>query len=404
MKILMITGFFAGEAGNPWLMDDLAAELARAGHEVHVIAHDAKTGHPRGEAPSGTPGVRLWHVGATRTGNGLVGRVFGHLQAAWGLRTTARRIVRDASSDTGPYDLAVYTSIALFSWGLPGWARRTGSVRRLALVLWDFFPIHQVEIGRIGTFPPPRMLKAIERRAIEPADVVAVISPANERFFRDYHRGIRAGTVVVPPWSSSGATVEPAAERRERFTVVFGGQLARGRGLGTLLDAAELLDGEPIDILIAGGGPEERSLRARAAEAGLRNVEFTGPLERADYRRLLPTVHAGLAITVPGVTPPTFPSKIVEYCGVGLPVIVAVEPSSDAGAFVQERGAGLAIPAGDAEALAGAMRALLTEHESGALPARSAAARALYDNELSAARAAAAIAGLAGTTRPTDAG
>ncbi len=393
MKVLVVTNYFAGKDLNPWLIDDIAVALSAAGHQVDVIVHDAKNGHTRGESPSGTPKVRVWHVGSTKARAGKIGRVVGHLQAAWGLRTIARRLTRNEK-----YDLGIYTSIALFSWGFPRWAKRRSVVARLVLVLWDFFPIHQAEIGRIGTFPPLSALKRIERWAIAVADVVALMSPANAEYFRNYHPNLKMPTAIVPPWSSSGSREQPRfGGTRDRFTVVFGGQLARGRGVGDVLEAAALVQdsGDPIDFIIAGSGPEEGLLRSRAGQLGLSNTLFTGELAREDYRDLLRTVHVGLAITVPGVTAPSFPSKIVEYCGLGLPVIVATEAASDAGASIENAGAGVAVPVGDPAALAHAIRRLHGERESGTLIARGRAARMLYEAELSSARAAESIAALA---------
>src|SRR5690554_7184718 len=50
----------------------------------------------------------------------------------------------------------------------------------------------------------------------------------------------------------------------DRFTVVYAGLLGFPQGLGTLMDAAALLP--HVRFVIAGGGPEEEELRARAAE------------------------------------------------------------------------------------------------------------------------------------------
>ena len=126
---------------------------------------------------------------------------------------------------------------------------------------------------------------------------------------------------------------------------------------------------------------------------GVARVRFVGRLSRPEYRKLLCSAHVGLAVTVPGVSPPSFPSKIVEYCGLGLPVIVAVEPSSDAGTLVEARGAGLSIPVSDADALAKALRRLQAELSDGLLVERSQRARAFYLGELSAEAAARALLG-----------
>ena len=385
LKVLVVTAQYAGDGANPWLLDDLCRELALVGHEVDVIVHDPKHGRPRGIISSGSPRVHAWSVGSTKDRVGRLQKIAGYLQAGLGLHSYGFRHIRDSS-----YDLCIYTSIAAFSWGFPARVRRRGIARKLVLILWDFFPIHQLEIGRIHAGFFGGALKAIERLAIRRADVVALMTPANEDFFHRYHSGLRAETVIIPPWSSSGTSAShKVSEKLPRFTAVFGGQLVKGRGIETLLAAAARLQdtGEPIDIIIAGDGTERRRLEADAEQRQLANVTFVGSLLRDKYREMLAQAHIGIAITVPGVTPPSFPSKIVEYCGVGLPVVVCVEPSSDAGDIVEQHRAGIQVSAGDADGVTNAIRTLFQEHQRGKLAEWARAAADLYETELSTKRA-----------------
>lgn len=382
LRILIVTSVFARSADEAWLVDDLAEALVRAGNDVDVIVADAKRGRPAGLQPSRRDGIRVFSVGPRRDRRSVVGRVVGHAAVGFGLWGRGRRWARRER-----YDLGLYTSVASFSWGLPGHLRRRRVVKSLTLVLWDFFPIHQLEIGRIRAAWAAPALKAIEAAAIRPADHVALMSPANVAFFHRYFPKLSMRTITVPPWSSSGQEEDVATVAdSSRLLAVFGGQLVRGRGVETILEAADLLSDAPVDIVIAGDGPERARLERLAA--GRARVRFVGQLARPEYRTLLQSAHVGLAVTVPGVSPPSFPSKIVEYCGLGLPVIVAVEPSSDAGTLVEAKGAGLSIPVSDAGALARALRQLHGELREGHLIERARRARAFYVAELSAEAAA----------------
>jgi len=394
-RILIVTSIFARSDDEAWLVDDLAEALVGAGHEVDVIVADAKRARPRGLQPSRGRGLRVFSVGPQRTRSSVPGRVLAHAAVGVGLWGTGRRWARRQQ-----YDLGIYTSIACFTWGLPGHLRRRGVIESLTLVLWDFFPIHQLQIGRIRSRWAAPVLKAVEAAAIRPADRVALMSPANVAFFHQYFPGLTMRTITVPPWSSSGKDISDVPmPPSSRLLAVFGGQLARGRGVETIVAAAAMLADEPIDIVVAGDGPERARLEQLAV--GVARVRFVGQLARPEYRKLLGSAQVGLAVTVPGVSPPSFPSKIVEYCGLGLPVIVAVEPSSDAGTLVEARGAGLSIPVSDADALAKALRRLQAELSDGLLVERSQRARAYYVGELSAEAAARALLDTEGGADPT---
>jgi len=58
---------------------------------------------------------------------------------------------------------------------------------------------------------------------------------------------------------------------------------------------------------------------------------------------------------------PVVPSKLPTYMATARPVVVSVNPESDAGALVRQADCGLLVPAGDAEALAAAIRSLAAD-------------------------------------------
>ena len=382
MRVLIMTGGFAGPSRQPWLMDDLAEALADVGHSVEVVVFDSKDPRPRGEQQSHGLGITVFSAGIARRPRGPLKRVRSHIAVAVGLHVCAFRWARQRH-----YDLCIFTSPALLSWWLPWRLRRAGATSHTLLFLWDFFPIHQLEIGRIGFSWLGRALKLLERSAISGADTVALMSPANLQFFRRYHRGSVPATIQIPPWSSSKPVASMAPDLPP-LRVIFGGQITRGRGIDTLLNAAELLidEKDEIQFWIAGDGPQRSILARRAHDRGLVNVRFYGALEREAYRSLARRAHVGVAITVPGISPPSFPSKIVEYCSLGLPVVVCVESSSDAGEFVARHGAGVAVPAGDALALAEALRGLRRRLGSRELRLMSCAALELFESRFSVRR------------------
>jgi glycosyltransferase involved in cell wall biosynthesis len=382
LRVLLVTGNFVGPERQPWLLDDLANALVQHGHEVDVLLADATCPRPRGEQ-AGTEGqLTVFSVGTTRRRTTTTAKLLGYLSIGYRLHTMGYSWVKRHR-----YDLCLYTTIACFTWGLPSRVRRRSIARRSLFFLWDFFPIHQVEIGRIRSTWLTEIMRVIERRAFDDADFVALMSPANTRFFHEYHAGASNMTVEIPPWSSP-ALPNSESKGDDSLKCVFGGQLAKGRGLDALLNCAELLLnlGCNVQILIAGDGPERHRLEKSAGLRGLNNVLFLGALPRDKYRTLAQSAHVGIAVTVPGVSPPTFPSKIVEYCRLGLPVLVCTEAASDAGEIVATNGAGFSVPAGDAAAMANALRSLRAAQCKGELEQMASAATQLFNRYFSVER------------------
>jgi glycosyltransferase involved in cell wall biosynthesis len=124
---------------------------------------------------------------------------------------------------------------------------------------------------------------------------------------------------------------EPAPRPQERPYCVFVGRLEALKGLHTLIGLWDLVT--QCDLLIAGTGTDEASLKAQAASNP--RIKFLGPLPQAELGALY--VHA-VACLVPSVTYETFGIIIVEAFARKTPVIVR-----DLGALpevVEESGGG----------------------------------------------------------------
>ena len=393
-RVIVTTGDFDVDGAHPWLINDLVETMCAQGAQVDVVVADP---HRTRSAPTMTPnGARVLDLSPPRWWCAPLGRrVLGGRAAALLARMSCvlslSRYGRRWSRGSDRYDAVISFSIGLLNGGLPNRLRRQGIAKRSLFVLWDFFPVHQVEIGRLVDVPPvTRLLQHLERRSFRHADKIAVMSPRNEEFLRAYHC-VRQPTVVVPPWSTSGA-VTGAPERYEVFTVVFGGQIVAGRDLSVLIEAARLLrersSGPPIEIHIAGDGSGRASLEADIRRHDLRNVTLLGRLPRDTYRAHAGRCHVGVSITDFDVSVPSFPSKIPEFLGLGLPVVVACEPTTDAGQIVADLGVGLEVRSDDPYGVARAIETYALLHAAGDLPAYSQRARAAWASHFSADAAA----------------
>lgn len=385
MHLLVLADTYSTDGTSPWLVEDLVHALVRQGHTVDVLVKDMAVPRPRGLAPRNHPGVSIYSVGVTSEPSSRLARRTRLPLAMARLRTSGVRWARGRR-----YDAVVYTSIAWTKARVPKAVRRSGEPVRV-LVYWDFFPVHQREIGHFGRLPRALdpVLHRIERAAVRDADVVALMTPKNIDYFTSYFGAEGQSLVLLPPWGSDQAIGLERGVGREAatFTAVFGGQLTKGRGLEELAAAAKLLlTSDPeITIDVYGDGPMAAHLASRIAGDGLHNLVLRGRVARGEYAAALQNAHCGIAATVDGVTVPTFPSKIVDYASAGIPVVVASECSGDVGDWVESHGAGIAVPAGDPAALADALRSVHALWQERArwheMAARS---RACYDSELSA--------------------
>ena len=155
--------------------------------------------------------------------------------------------------------------------------------------------------------------------------------------------------------------------------VVFHGTFVPLQGLPTIVHAAKLLEPNGIRFRIIGDGQERRVVEASRGELGAANVEFPGRVPLQDMPREIAA--ASLCLGIFGTSAKAgrvVPNKVFECLAVGRPIVTADTPA------IRDALAGqvATVPAGDPEALAREIRALLARPGAARL-ARGGRARAL---------------------------
>jgi len=144
-----------------------------------------------------------------------------------------------------------------------------------------------------------------------------------------------------------------------QIAVTYTGTIGMAHGLGTVLQAARLLETSlpRVKFFVVGDGAELAALKARARDARQSNVEFTGQLPRASIADVLAASDITLVTLKPAETfKAVLPSKMFEAMAAGKPIVLAVE--GEAKRVLERAQAGLPVPPGDAVELARAIATL----------------------------------------------
>lgn len=266
-------------------------------------------------------------------------------------------------------DLVWGTSPPIFQ-GLTAWM--LARLKRVPFLfevrdLWPAFAI------AVGVLRQPVLIKAsqwLERFLYRHSDLLVVNSPG----FIDYVRSRGGRRVELVPNGSDPTMFDPRADgiefRREhellhKYVVLYAGAHGMSNDLDNLLDAANLLREENnIKIVLIGDGKEKPTLIRRAGDMDLGNVFFLPPLAKCDIPQALAAADACVAILRPVEMYKTvYPNKVFDYMAAGRPVILAI------GGVIRDVvdgvGAGVAVPPGDAVALAAGIRRLFSDRQGG---------------------------------------
>jgi glycosyltransferase involved in cell wall biosynthesis len=226
-------------------------------------------------------------------------------------------------------------------------------------VLWATIWAHPRTPAHALSYLPTRHL-------YRSADAVVTYGP----HVSAYVRAKGAGHVFEAPQSVDDAFWSaPASPRRHAaFQALFAGRIAREKGVAVLLRAwrSSGLSAPSAALVLVGGGP----IRARAVATGA--AVLAGPADPETLRNF----YAGSdVVVIPSIPTRDFrePWGLVanEAFNQGVPVIATDAVGAAAGGLIEHERTGLVVPAGDADALAAALRRL---HEDPSLRARLGAA------------------------------
>ena len=177
-----------------------------------------------------------------------------------------------------------------------------------------------------------------------------------ERVTRIVHNGL------------SEAEFAPIVPARDRYDLLYVGELREAKGLPVLLQAFARLraQGRPLRLLMVGSGPDADAVRASADRLGLSCAIAFEPAQA-----IRPVLARGRILVVPSFAE-SLPYVVLEAAAAAQP-LVATNVGGIPEIFGQEAGA--LVPPRDADALAGAVARVLDE----APDAREARFRALSD-------------------------
>ena len=225
--------------------------------------------------------------------------------------------------------------------------------------LWDTFAGDRGLVDAGGW--KAAAVRAVDRVAFSLPRLVLADTWAHASFFQEELDVSRRRSAVVPV----GALPEPRATGAARelgpgetLTVLQYGKWSPMHGADVVLEAAELLRDEPVRFVLVGEGQVSEELRAGIARRGLANVEWPGRASAAALRERV--LAADVCLGVFGGSAKAarvVPNKVYDALACGRPVVTA--DTAGARELLRDGSDALLVRAGDAAALAKAVRRLL---------------------------------------------
>ncbi|MCU7615081.1 glycosyltransferase family 4 protein [Chryseobacterium sp. GMJ5] len=227
------------------------------------------------------------------------------------------------------------------------------------LLLKDIFPQNAVDMKMLkeGGFLHKQFLKK-EKKLYHISDTVGCMSQANVDFVLQNNPEISKNKVEVNP-----NTIEPVVFNysdlqkkaiRKKYQVptdkkvfVYGGNLGKPQGLDFLLETILATETQDVFFLIIGDGTEFQKIQEWFNNKKPANAKLLQRLPKEDYDQLLASCDVGLIFLDKNFLIPNFPSRLLSYLEMKMPVIAATDPNTDIGDVIEEAHCGYKVMAGN---------------------------------------------------------
>jgi glycosyltransferase involved in cell wall biosynthesis len=388
MRIVLLNQYYApAEAATAQFVADLGQRLASEGHRVSVVCSrrsypDPSCVYPETETINGVFVRRTWTTGFGR--NGRLGRMTDYLSFMIG---ASRVLALHREADV----LVSLTSPPLVATlGLA--AARLQGVPLLCWVM-DIYPELAFELGVLSRRSPTgRLLSGLADFTLRRAQGVIALGETMADRLRA--AGVPRVTVVhnwadgdaIRPRPAAGHALRHAWGWKDRFVVLYSGNLGLVHEFDTVLGAAERLrDENRVLFAFVGDGPRRAYVKREVARRGLGNVEFRPHVARDDLGQSLTAGDVHLVTLREGLAGLVVPSKIYGILAAGRPTLYVGPCEGEVDAIMREGGCGVRVAVGDsAELTAGIRRYLLDEERCNEDGRR---ARDLFDRRFTKERA-----------------
>jgi glycosyltransferase involved in cell wall biosynthesis len=357
VRILIISQYFWPES---FKINDLALGLESRGHSVAVLT--GMPNYPSGKYFEGyrltSPrredyhGIEVTRVPIVPRGRGQGWRLALNY-ASYAALATLRLLRRGRRR----WDVALVYEISPVTQILPAVALRRLDKTPFAVWVQDLWPESVTASGLVRSRWVVEVIRRLSRWLYTRADLLL---GSSEAFLpRLAAMGVRPDRLgYLPNWAEEAYTGPPGAAPElvpweGGFTVMFAGNLGRVQGLETVLDAAEILRGEPgVRWVLVGDGSHRGWIEEQCVRRGLSGcVHLLGRRPVADMPGLFARAGAMLVSLKPDeVVSLTIPAKLQTYLAAGRPVLGSID--GEAARVIEASGAGFSARAGDAEGLA----------------------------------------------------
>jgi len=239
------------------------------------------------------------------------------------------------------------------------------------LLLKDIFPQNAIDMQMMkknGILHKIFVQKEKNLYAI--SDTIGCMSEANRDFIIKHNPDVSPKKVEVNPNSIKPVLFSQNMEEKNSIRLkyklpidkkifVYGGNLGKPQGLDFLLETIILAKDKNIFFLIVGSGTEYGRIQKWFGESRPSNALLLAGLPKQEYDLILNSCDVGMIFLHKDFTIPNFPSRLLSYLEMKMPVIAATDLNTDIGNVIEDNKCGYKVISGDVNGMLRAIENIL---------------------------------------------
>lgn len=369
MKVLFLTLVEINSIEERGIYQDLLQKFATEGHEVTIVT-------PLERRKKIATNLKLKDnvkVLQVRTFNiqktNVIEKGIGILAIEYQYLNAIKKYLADEK-----FDLVLYSTPPITFYKVIDFIKKRDNAFAY-LLLKDIFPQNAVDMNMLkqNGFLHKLFVKK-EKKLYKISDVIGCMSQANVDFVLKHNLEVNPEKIEVNPNSINPQFLNYSEEEKvvvkkkyelplDKNIFVYGGNLGKPQGLDFLLETIQKTKNKKIFFLVVGNGTEYERINQWFLKQKPKNAKLIKSLPKEDYDKLLAICDLGMIFLHKDFTIPNFPSRLLSYLEMKMPVIAATDVNSDIGKVIENAGCGVWVPSGDNDKMAEAIEKCLAQKQ-----------------------------------------
>lgn len=353
MNLLFLTLVGIDSINNRGIYQDLLRKFSNEGHDVTIVTpvERRKKTSTTLKRENNITILQVKTFNITKTN--VIEKGIGTLAIEHQYLSAIKKYLKDVK-----FDLVLYSTPPITFTKVINYIKKRDNAYSY-LLLKDIFPQNAVDIKMIrkGGFLHKAFRKK-EKQLYKLSDTIGCMSQANVDFVLEHNLDVSKQKVEINPNTIEpieiNYTEEDKLEIRKKYNIpvdkkifVYGGNLGKPQGLDFLLETISHCNNSKVFFLIVGEGTEYLKIKSWFENNTPSNALLLKSLPKSDYDSLLAACDVGLIFLHKDFLIPNFPSRLLSYLEMKLPVISATDANTDIGDVIERAGCGYKVLSGD---------------------------------------------------------